>query len=293
VARLHPSVPPPTGTPALDRPATTPVLAGVALPRVVAHRGYSSAAPENTLAAMAAGTGADLVEIDVDLSGDGVPFVLHDATLDRTTDGTGALRDRDAAYVDALDAGSWFSPAFAGQRVPRLTAALALAAAHGSRLLLEVKRPQSRTAMARVVREIREAGMLGRTVLQSFDEDTLRHARAVAPELRLAALRRTLDADPVAVARDLDVVAYNPDWDALREAPQAVDALHAAGVAVIPWTVDDPAQWAAMRGAGVDGIITNRAAELAREQAPAPTVPQIAATAAQSSGEPQRLAVAA
>lgn len=241
-------------------------------PRVIAHRGHSSVAPENTLAAIAAASAADLVEIDVDTSADGVPFVLHDATLDRTTDGTGALREHEAAYVDGLDAGSWFSPAFAGQRVPRLTAAVALCAARGARLLLEVKRPQSRTAVARYVAALRDGGMLHRTVLQSFDEDTLVHARDLAPELRLALLRRTVDADPLAVARELGVVAYNPDWDALTPRPDVVADLQAGGVAVVPWTVDDPAVWAAMRALGVDGIITNRAGELARWNA-APLAP--------------------
>jgi glycerophosphoryl diester phosphodiesterase len=270
--------------PPVDRPA----------PRVIAHRGHSSVAPENTLAAIAAASTADLVEIDVDTSADGVPYVLHDATLDRTTDGTGALREHASHHVDGLDAGSWFSPAFAGQRVPRLTAALHLSAARGARLLLEVKRPQTRAAVARYVAELRGAGMLDRTVLQSFDEDTLIHARDLAPELRLALLRRTLDADPVAVARELGVVAYNPDWDALAPRPGVIADLQAAGLAVVPWTVDDPAAWATMRAAGVDGIITNRAGELARwnaatspaatpdlvaDLAPAPTAARVAAAA--------------
>lgn len=247
-------------------------------PRVIAHRGHSSVAPENTLAAIAAASTADLVEIDVDTSADGVPYVLHDATLDRTTDGTGALREHGSALIDGLDAGSWFSPAFAGQRVPRLTAALRLSAARGARLLLEVKRPQTRAAVARYVAELRAAGMLDRTVLQSFDEDTLIHARDLAPELRLALLRRTLDADPVAVARELGVVAYNPDWDALAPHPGTIADLQAAGLAVVPWTVDDPAAWATMRVAGVDGIITNRAGELARWNAAtaAPSGPVLA-----------------
>jgi glycerophosphoryl diester phosphodiesterase len=252
-------------------------------------------APENTLAAIAAASTADLVEIDVDTSADGVPYVLHDATLDRTTDGTGALREHGSHHLDGLDAGSWFSPAFAGQRVPRLSAALRLSAARGARLLLEVKRPQTRAAVARYVAELRAAGMLDRTVLQSFDEDTLLHARDLAPELRRALLRRTLDADPVAVARELGVVAYNPDWDALAPRPDVIAELQAAGLAVVPWTVDDPAAWATMRAAGVDGIITNRAGELARWNAgtaSGPAAPVLVPAAASGSAAP-RVAAAA
>jgi glycerophosphoryl diester phosphodiesterase len=292
-----PSVPvtAPAPAPAVARLAAAFAPARRPAPYVIAHRGHSSVAPENTLAAIASASAADLVEIDVDTSADGVPYVLHDATLDRTTDGTGALREHASAYVDGLDAGSWFSPAFAGQRVPRLTAAARLSAARGARLLLEVKRPQTRAAVARYVAELRGAGMLDRTVLQSFDEDTLIHARDLAPTLRLALLRRTLDADPVAVARDLGVVAYNPDWDALASRPDVVADLQASGLAVVPWTVDDPAAWATMRAAGVDGIITNRAGELARWNAAAassPSAPVLVPDAAAPSAAP-RVAAAA
>ena len=91
------------------------------VPRVVAHRGYSSVAPENTLAAYAAGarSGADWVEIDVATSADGVPYVLHDNTVDRTTPGTGALPALQSGYLDGLEAGSWFTPAFGEQPLPR------------------------------------------------------------------------------------------------------------------------------------------------------------------------------
>jgi glycerophosphoryl diester phosphodiesterase len=107
------------------------------VPAVVAHRGYSAVAPENTLAAIAAAGRLDVdwIEIDVSTSRDGVPYVLHDVTVDRTTSGTGALAALDASEVDALDAGSWFSPAFAGQPVPRLAAVVEL----GVPLLVELK----------------------------------------------------------------------------------------------------------------------------------------------------------
>ena len=96
------------------------------MPAVVAHRGASAAAPENTLAAMrrAAEMGARWAECDVRLSADGVPVVIHDGTLDRTTDGRGALAAHTAAELARLDAGSWRDAAFAGEPVPTLAALL-------------------------------------------------------------------------------------------------------------------------------------------------------------------------
>lgn len=231
-----------------------------AIPRVVAHRGYSSALPENTLAAMAAGdrAGADWTEIDVQTSADGIPYVLHDGTVDRTTDGRGALNLLTGGALDALDAGSWFSPAFAGQPLPRLTAALEEARRGSAGLLLEVKGPETRAEVAAIVDELRAQGLIGRTLLQSFDVQVLRDARELAPELRLGLLRGTLDADPVATARELGAIAYNPSWTALAPRTDEVAKLNAAGIAVMPYTVDDPGTWARMRDAGVDAIITNR-----------------------------------
>ena len=94
--------------------------------QVVAHRGANHLAPENTMAAAqkCVELGVDYVEIDVRMSKDGVFYILHDRTLDRTTDGTGAIKDRSSAYVDTLDAGSWFGAEFKGEKVPRLEAFL-------------------------------------------------------------------------------------------------------------------------------------------------------------------------
>lgn len=229
------------------------------MPLVVAHRGYSAVAPENTLAAVtaAARAGADLIEVDVRTGADGTPHVVHDPTVDRTTGGVGAVATHDRDAAGALDAGAWFAPAYAGQRLPTLAAVLAEVARSPAGLLLEVKPRQTAAQVARIVQEVRAAGLIARTILQSFGEAELRAARRADPELRLALLRRALDPEPVAAARALGVMSYNPDWRALEGRPDVVAALRSAGVAVIPYTVDDPAGWAAMAEHGVDGIITN------------------------------------
>jgi glycerophosphoryl diester phosphodiesterase len=225
----------------------------------VAHRGYSKLAPENTLASarLATTAGAEFVEGDTQPSSDGVPFVLHDASLSRTTNGFGFVRSATAATLDGLDAGSWFGAAYAGERLPRLTALLDTVRQGPSDLVIELKRSHTREQVARVVAEIRAAGMAERTVIQSFEEQGLRDAHELAPEIALALLRNTIDADPVAAVRAVGAVAYLPSWSALKGRPDAITALSAAGIAIVPFTVDDPNDWAAMRDLGIDGIITN------------------------------------
>ncbi|WP_091283482.1 glycerophosphodiester phosphodiesterase family protein [Micromonospora haikouensis] len=240
------------------RPAGAPLT-------VIAHRGASAAAPENTLVAqeIARRSGADFVENDVQPSRDGVPFVLHDATVDRTTDGSGAIRTLTAAQLKALDAGSWFAPQYAGARLPTLAEQLVDLRTRGGNLLLEIKGAHTRDEVARIVEVIRAEKMTARVFVQSFEVDALRYTRELAPELPTGLLRSGLDADPVAVARELGVTAYNPTGTALLARPSVIADLHAAGVAVMAWTVDSPAQWQQLERIGTDGIITNRPAELA------------------------------
>ncbi|MER7949612.1 glycerophosphodiester phosphodiesterase family protein [Streptomyces sp. NPDC096079] len=231
---------------------------------VIAHRGASSAAPENTLVSdeVARRGGAVWIENDVQPSKDGVPYILHDTTVDRTTDGTGAIRSLSSARLDGLDAGSWFAPAYAGVRVPTLAAQLADLRERGGKLLLEIKGPHTRAQVARIVQEVRDQDMTDRVFVQSFDVASLVATHELAPELPLGLLRDTLDADPVAVARDLDLAAYNVGDSVLATRPQVVADLHAAGVAVNVWTVDKPERWKALDELGVDGVITNRPAQL-------------------------------
>lgn len=245
-----------SATLSLVRPAGVPPLA-------VAHRGYSAVAPENTLAAIEAaiGTGAEFLEVDTHATADGVPVVIHDGTVDRTTDGTGAVADLTAAAIFDLDAGVRFSPAFAGQRVPTLGQVLDHIGGSGSRLLLEVKSGQNTAQVQSIVSEVLNRGMVDEVVLQSFDEQVLRDAREFAPDLARGLLRGLLDSDPVATAKSLDVIAYNPIATALTIRRKLVIQLNAAGIAVMPWTVNRAKQWASLADLGVDGIITDRVGE--------------------------------
>ncbi|MDF2806148.1 MAG: glycerophosphodiester phosphodiesterase [Cellulosimicrobium sp.] len=266
------------------------------LPVTVAHRGYSSVAPENTLAAVAAGmrTGAEYVEIDVHTTADGLPVVLHDQTVDRTTEGSGDVAVLPGAQVTALDAGSWFSPAFAGQHLPTFAQVLDLLETGSSTLLLEIKGPETSAEVERVVDMVVEAGLEDRVVLQSFDVAALRYAREHAPQIPRGLLRGSLDADPVAVAQDLGAVMYNPSATALLARPSVVVDLNEAGIAVMPYTVNSAADWARLTEIGVDGVITDRAGAFigwkqAREQAaPAPAAPTVEVVSPAEGGEVER-----
>lgn len=232
---------------------------------VIAHRGASSAAPENTLISdeTARRAGADWIENDVQPSKDGIPHILHDDTVDRTTDGKGRIRDLTAAQLAALDAGSWFSPLHTGARVPTLRGQLEDLRTRGGNLLLEIKGKHSKDEVSRIVKDVRDTGMSGRVFVQSFEVDALTFTHELAPDLPLGLLRSNLDADPVALAKQLDLKAYNPSAAGLAKRPGVVADLHRAGVAVMVWTVDDATGWKTLEAGGADAIITNRPAELA------------------------------
>jgi glycerophosphoryl diester phosphodiesterase len=229
----------------------------------VAHRGYSSVAPENTLPALAAAVpaGATFVEFDVRTTADGVPVVIHDQTVDRTTGGSGFVWDLTLDEVRGLDAGSWFSPAYAGTRVPLLSEVLDLLVA-GPELLLEIKRPATLAEVKTIFGMVGERGLLDRTVVQSFDPDVLRLAREVAPEVRRGLLRLRLDDETVPLVKELGVICCNPPVGDVLGDPATVAELIEAGVDVMPWTANDIAQWPVLVEAGVAGLITDRAGEL-------------------------------
>jgi glycerophosphoryl diester phosphodiesterase len=230
----------------------------------VAHRGYSAVAPENTLPAFAAAVagGATHVEFDVRTTADGVPVVIHDRTLDRTTTGLGHIWEQPFAAVAALDAGSWRSPAYVGVRVPTLTATLELLGPAPVELLLEIKPPASREQVKNVVEAVYERGLAARTIVQSFDPEVLRLVRDTAPELRRGLLRMRFDEETVELARELDVVFLNPTVADVLTDPATTNELIAAGVEVMPWTANDMAAWPALAKTPVAGLITDRVAEL-------------------------------
>ena len=168
------------------------------LPRVIGHRGAAGHAPENTLAsiAKAAALGVTWVEVDVMLSGDGEPVLIHDETLERTTDGKGRVSETPLAELRTLDAGSWFGPAsaptFAGERIPTLAEAVNLVAELGLGINIEIKPTKGfEAATGRAVGAFAARdwppGLLT-PILSSFSADALAAAHEAAPGMPLALL---------------------------------------------------------------------------------------------------------
>lgn len=230
-------------------------------PRYIAHRGAGKLAPENTLAAMRLGYahGYRMVEFDVKLSGDGVPFLLHDDTLDRTTDARGRADALTWAELAKLDAGSWHSSPFVGEALPTLGAIARWTIANGVACNIEIKPSPGRetttgAAVALDARALwRDATI--EPLLSSFSEEALVAAQMAAPELPRALLFEHVPADwPQRLAR-LQCVALDTDY---REVDSdLVVAVHSAGYKLLCYTPNDPAQAAELVRWGVDGIITD------------------------------------
>lgn len=234
------------------------------------HRGASGAAPANTLAAFEAASrmGADGVELDVHLSSDGVPVVIHDFVVDHTTDGTGRVADLPLAALQELDAGAWFDPAFAGERIPTLDQVMESV---GQRLLLNVELKtltrHNQKLVAAVVKNVAQHGLEERVLISSFNPYALREVHGQASHLPLGLLYDALPTSWLARVRarwmhDLTLRAVHPHHTLIRRG--AVHRAHERGRHVIAWTVDDSDRMQALVEQGVDGIITNHPDRLQR-----------------------------
>lgn len=228
-------------------------------PLVIAHRGYSSIAPENTLAAIdaAALIGSDFIEIDIALTRDAIPVLLHDDTVNRTTDATGRLSAMDWAQARELDAGSWRGHGYVGQRIPTLAQVLAAAKASGGRLLLEFKDYWPLEHVRTAAGLLRESGLDASAIVQSFNIDTVRNLRTVLPDVPRGLLRYVPRLEDLRLIEELEVVTYNPGLRGFHMRTEVCGDLLASGVGVMVWTADKPADWEKLMGAGITGIITN------------------------------------
>jgi glycerophosphoryl diester phosphodiesterase len=234
---------------------------------VVGHRGNAGQAPENTLVSYreAREAGADLAECDVRLTRDGHLVLLHDATLDRTTDGTGPLADHTLAELGALDAGGWKAPAYAGERIPTLEALLRQHAEDGLPIVVEVK---EHAATLPTVRAVHAGGGVRRSVVISFDIEVCRLVRETEQGLPCLLLASNLPSDKRERADFLDKLIRRGVYglDALASTLDAdfVRSAHLRGLSVWCWTVDEAAEWERLLSIGVDAITTNVPGELSR-----------------------------
>jgi glycerophosphoryl diester phosphodiesterase len=246
-------------------------------PTVIAHRGASAYAPENTLAAIdkAAELGIDWVENDVQRTKDGELVVLHDDNLQRTTDveevfpdrAPWKVRDFTAAEIARLDAGGWFGPAYAGARVPTLEQYVRRVEVHHQKLLLEIKNPDLYPGIeGETLKVLGNEGWLdrrhlsGRLIVQSFSAGCVRAVHELKPGVKTGFLGMPTVADLPAYAAFADQI--NPSYGSLStgyvSAVHAITGPHGKPMEVFTWTVDTAATARLVAGYGVDGIITNK-----------------------------------
>jgi glycerophosphoryl diester phosphodiesterase len=225
----------------------------------IAHRGASAYAPENTIAAFdkAVEQGADAIELDLHLSRDGELVVIHDDTLDRTTDGSGPVHQRSLAELMRLDAGRWFGEAFAGERIPTLSEVLDRFVGRIP-LALEVKAGSDffPGIEETLVSALRRHSAIEDAAVASFDHFALKRLKEIEPTLRTAALLvgRPVSLSALAGPARADGLAIEASFVTKAE----VEACRAAGLKLVVWVVNEPAQMRHFIRLGVDGIITDR-----------------------------------
>jgi glycerophosphoryl diester phosphodiesterase len=208
--------------------------------------------------------------MDLHVTADGEIVVIHDPTLQRTSNGRGYVRSTTLADLQRLDAGAWFNARFAGERIPTLRAVLDLVRASNNtrvRFNIETKfepaaPPPPPDFEERALRVIRDAAMTDRVVIQSFYYPSLARVKSIDRSIVTAALRAATDvpSDPVAVVKAVPADLYSPSVRLVTRA--TVEAVHRAGIPIVPWTVDDPPQMERLIELGIgslrgDGIITN------------------------------------
>lgn len=232
-------------------------------PRWIAHRGAGKLAPENTLAAFRLGAefGYRMFECDAKLSTDGVPFLLHDSTLDRTSNGSGIAGDLPWATLSRLDAGAWHSRRYAGEPLTSLEGLIRFCVANDHALNIEIKPTPglerlTGEAVARQAAQLWTGVSLPPPFLTSFAPDSLRGASAAEPELPRGLLLDTLWDGWLDTATQLGCVAVVCNYALWDES--TVAQVHAAGLRALSYTVND--DWAArhLTALGTDGIITDR-----------------------------------
>ena len=214
--------------------------------------------PENTMASFerAVALGADIIELDVRLCRSGEVVVIHDQTVDRTTDGRGAVLAFDLVELRRLDAGGWFGPGFAGERIPTLAEVLDWAT---GRVLLDIElkldEPGQQALVEGVASLLNEYGPAHRHLVTSFDHDSLAAFKQRCPWTMTGLLYAERLSAPLARARHCSAAVLLPRWPVLRRTD--VVAAHRQGLAVAPWVSSDPAVWQRLLAMGVDAIGTN------------------------------------
>jgi glycerophosphoryl diester phosphodiesterase len=228
---------------------------------VIAHRGFSGAAPENTLAAFlkAIETGCDMIEMDVQLSRDGEVVVIHDDTLDRTTNGKGKVSQHTLQDIKRFDAGLWFSPQFTGERIPTLKEALSLTCGKIP-LTIELKKGDLGhytifDLADRALAEVEKAGSLAQVAFSSFDRAGIERILERNSRIPVAYIYNKPWSSPLELIGKYPIPILSCRHTILTK--DNLTKAHQAGLKINVWTVDTKLEMEHFLDLGVDGIITN------------------------------------
>jgi glycerophosphoryl diester phosphodiesterase len=238
-------------------------LTRFARPLLIGHRGYPVRFPENTLASFegAMQAGCDMIELDVTLTKDRKVVVIHDDTLDRTTNGKGAVFDHTLEDIKRLDAGGWFDPRYSAERVPELSEVMELTA---SRCMLNIEIKASAFEASypadaiehQVVKLVNTSGAVDRVIISSFDRRVLeRIAAMTAPPAVALITDHGADQGVLEALLAIRAFSWHPRFKALSR--DQVDRLHATGLKVFPWTINTREEAEKVIALGVDGLICN------------------------------------
>lgn len=224
---------------------------------VIAHRGASGHAPENTLAAFkqALALGATFIETDLQLTRDARFVAIHDDTVDRTTNGKGAVHDMTLAEVRKLDAGSWFGSEFTGERIPTLDEILQFSKKNDVVFYLELKPAGSWGGEHALIGSLRESGEIARSVVISFDAGILAAIRKIEPTLMTGLLYDGQIDDPLEKAVEIGARQVAVRGDLVT--PWMLGQARRRDLQVVCWTVNHPAHMRMLMTAGVDGIMSD------------------------------------
>ena len=232
-------------------------------PWIIAHRGFKKKYPENTLIAFQAAmdAGVPMIELDVTLSRDRKLVVIHDATLERTTNGSGSVHDHTLVELKQLDAGSWFHADFADERLPELGEVLDLV---DGRVIINIEIKSNAyephhpvdAIEKQVVDLVKQKKALDTVLISSFKAEILIQVSEIAERPALALISSDpADGQTIKLCQSLNALSWHPDHRILTESQ--VEKIHAAGLMVFPYTVDTMEDYLKMTAMKVDGVITN------------------------------------
>lgn len=226
--------------------------------QVFAHRGGRKWAPENTLSAFSKSVqaGVDGIELDIHKCKSGELIVIHDDTVNRTTNGKGYVKDKTLSELKELDAGSWYAPEFKDERLPLLSEVLKLV--DGKIVInIEIKNLPVKYAGIEddLIKLLEGYQYKDRIIISSFDHQALQKIHQKAPQYKLALLDEANMVDMSDYAKRVGAQNWNPYFECIR--PDTLEAAHNANLQVFPWTVNDPQEWERIAKLGTDGIITD------------------------------------